>query len=61
MAEDVPSQGHRIWLFSYVAWLTGVTAEDNIPGSLESGIGHKSMALEGYIPALPGASVVGGG
>lgn len=47
-------------MFSCVAWLTGVTAEDNIPGSPQSDRGHKFMALEGY-NALLGASMVGDG
>lgn len=38
-----------------------VTAEDNSPGSPECGIGHKFTALEGCTPALPRASIVGGG
>lgn len=44
-----------------VAWLAGVTAENNIPGSAGCSIGHKFVALEGCSPALSGARVGEGG
>lgn len=59
LSEAVPSWGHRAWLLPCVAWLAGVAAENNIPGSTGSSLGHKFVALEGCSPDLPGARVGG--
>lgn len=61
LSGAVPSWGHRACLLPCVAWLAGVTAENNIPGGTGSSIGHKFVALEGCSPALPGARVGEGG